>query len=446
MGAFLTVCVLAVGPFVQQVIAYRTHASQGPGATIPIVRTFSTLGPAGVDHPELPLNFKAAYYDGVLPRSRTNYTLDTVCASGNCTWPSYSTLAICSQCDDITTSLTNSTTESSTNLTPSLINSTANTGGEATSNTYQLYSMAYTLPGGMQMQAAQSRQQTVLFNMSSNVVPLVFAGQGGRLVDIQIIDVIDQTPRASECMLYYCVKTFTANETGGHVLESRVGMPFANDSADALAVPAAGAGCGYQADHILQPVRNGLVYTVDSCLRPFFDSLLQNLNGIVSLHKTLVVGSMTYSSTEAEAFYSALTNTRHNNHSFGLPSLMENLADSFTRQMRLVGGITANGTVSTTEIYIHVTWEWLILPFALLLLSAAFPLLVIALSWRRSVNAWKTSTVATMFHGLDLDPQANDLAEQHTLERMSERADEIRVKLRALDKGWLLDSTFDAGL
>lgn len=116
---------------------------------------------------------------------------------------------------------------------------------------------------------------------------------------------------------------------------------------------------------------------------------------------------------------------------------MTNLAKSLTREMGLLDTQTANGIVTSLEIYVHITWAWMSLPAVLVVLAAAFLVLVIILSSHRNTFVWKTSAMASMIHDLH---DGGDLGLKSTLNDMADATDEIEVKLTKTEKGWLLRS------
>lgn len=92
-GAFLIIIAIAIDPFSQQVLRYQVQniATAGLAATIPVSH--------GIGDASTILNNNQAWrglYAGLLG---FDYPMPYQCNSGNCTWPSFATLGVCSSCE-----------------------------------------------------------------------------------------------------------------------------------------------------------------------------------------------------------------------------------------------------------------------------------------------------------------------------------------------------------
>jgi hypothetical protein len=106
---------LAIDPFTQQVIEYYSCSSalNGAIASIPRKNIYAVLSAEDTTDAigDLPFNMNAAIYVGVLsPPADASSLISVDCRSGNCTFPesnglSYSSLAMCSACDDISNTI-----------------------------------------------------------------------------------------------------------------------------------------------------------------------------------------------------------------------------------------------------------------------------------------------------------------------------------------------------
>lgn len=134
----------------------------------------------------------AAVYNAILTSNIQSTDGLPTCSTGNCSWASYRTLAVCSSCQDITYLVT-----------PHVI-----------ANYTDLPSHDYTLPNGFQL--VQSLPAYTYFNFITSANPLVLGNNGSRLADMQIISSPDQGQvQAHKCALQLCIKTYAANETDG---------------------------------------------------------------------------------------------------------------------------------------------------------------------------------------------------------------------------------------
>ena len=60
-----------------------------------------------------------------------------------------------------------------------------------------------------------------------------------------------------------------------------------------------------------------------------------------------------------------------------------------------------NGTVMNTVTYISITWAWLGLPIASIVLTFIFLIVVIVRNNKRGIPIWKSSNLALLFHELE---------------------------------------------
>lgn len=79
---------------------------------------------------------------------------------------------------------------------------------------------------------------------------------------------------------------------------------------------------------------------------------------------------------------------------------LENMATSMTDQLRSSYNITARGFSIDQVVFVQVRWEWLIPPLIVQLLSLLFLLLTLVRNSGTSVQLWKSSTVAILYHYL----------------------------------------------
>lgn len=140
MGALLIIAGLAVDPLSQQLVHYKVRTVPGPigSATLstavtwdddsqdtnafgkshpqnipPCIQTLSierltqVFPLVGVSDttPQPPLPMKGAIQTGLLAGLSVILDTSPACSSGNCTWPAYSSLAICASSADVTSSL-----------------------------------------------------------------------------------------------------------------------------------------------------------------------------------------------------------------------------------------------------------------------------------------------------------------------------------------------------
>lgn len=69
--------------------------------------------------------------------------------------------------------------------------------------------------------------------------------------------------------------------------------------------------------------------------------------------------------------------------------------------------IVTQGTATKIETFIHVEWARLILPVGTTVLGCVFLVTSIAESRQAKVAIWKSSALAALFHGLDVETTAS---------------------------------------
>lgn len=114
----------------------------------------------------------------------------------------------------------------------------------------------------------------------------------------------------------------------------------------------------------------------------------------------------------------------------GLDMLMSDLAVSMTTAFRgFMGTEPMNGTSISLESYVHVRWGFASLPIAVVLSTFLFLIASVLMTNRSQTKLWKSSALATLFHGLDHDTRAMFDAEDD-LAQMKKQAEKVKVSLR----------------
>lgn len=90
-----------------------------------------------------------------------------------------------------------------------------------------------------------------------------------------------------------------------------------------------------------------------------------------------------------------------------IPKLFDMIARNMTEEIRMQGVMDLNdtlgwhhGVANRTETYIEVRWGYLAFPFTLTAMSTAMLAVAIVLTERSNVPAWRSSSLAVLFHGL----------------------------------------------
>ena len=112
-----------------------------------------------------------------------------------------------------------------------------------------------------------------------------------------------------------------------------------------------------------------------------------------------------------------------------LNMLMSDLAISMTTAFRgFNGAVPKNGKSITTESYIHIRWGFAVLPIAAVLATLVFLLASMTMTHTSDTQAWKSSALVSLFHGLDYQTRDRCGAED-SLSEKKEHAKTVKVRL-----------------
>nr|OQO22301.1 hypothetical protein B0A51_10216 [Rachicladosporium sp. CCFEE 5018] len=110
----------------------------------------------------------------------------------------------------------------------------------------------------------------------------------------------------------------------------------------------------------------------------------------------------------------------------------ERMADSFE-------SLVVTGTTWSNATYIHVRWLYLIYPAVVIVLAASFVLGTAIQTKRSKVPVWKSSTLATVYHGhVMCDRDVDGIGEIDRISGMERDARDRLVRLGRVDSGRLM--------
>ncbi|KAK3679841.1 hypothetical protein LTR78_000217 [Recurvomyces mirabilis] len=421
IGALITIVMLGYGPFVQQIIATPTRGTARNGSSIPVAHWYnSTYQDDGAD---VPLNLKAAVLSGMLSTNNTagQWLVQPTCQTGNCTWPSYASLAMCSTCADLTSHLNSS-------VQPYY-------GGHATE---------WQLPNGVNLTVPLGQfGNTMVVNNTNDVSPVTdmafesvaFTDSLYPLLDMFVVvgnysskpDNQGKTmpigPFASECRVTFCIQQYNASSTNGSFSETAIGAPVL------LNTSTTGVNLG-DADNITAPSGGFTLsfddrnFTIDyGAIKAFWFYLPTLFSGKLSQSDSLSPQPL-WPSDMAQAVFQHLNATPHT-----LDSMFRNIADSMTLAIRTQSSAdtVVEGKYFVQETYIQVVWPWIALPATVTLVTLLFLIAVAAASRRAGLEPW-TSSLAALFHGMKWQ-DAEGYSHLHEPAEMDEAGSATRVML-----------------
>ena len=435
MGSILTIAMLAIGPFLQQIVNNSTLAVKSSEASLPVAYLYAdSASTNNVLDRDVDLRMKSAIMAGLLSGndSSDQFAVPIKCTTGNCSWPDYTSLAVCAACADLSHRLTVSTSASS------------NGSSEASAPV-----VAYKLPNGLQLETYEGQegiQMTVNNSLQlGNPEPnsIAFQTHNSTLLDLFVIAVDNEStidgynqygPYASECILEFCVQDFTAEETNGTFIETRngKGLPIEYYTLTPPKVEAEiDDGGNYQRTY------QGNTYRVGyNTMNSFWSYLPGLFYGTVSWVNTLSPVP-TFPNDVTQAIWRHLKE-----QPLTLDAMFQNIEQSMTRAIRTQPStsIIHQGHAMVQQSIIRVQWPWIALPVAMLILVLLFLVIAAMRTRLAGLEPWKESSLAVLFHGLRQDNKEIFTGLSHQ-DEMYERARRLEVRLNVKKGEQLLEQT-----
>jgi hypothetical protein len=370
-----------------------------------------------------------AIYSGIYQYTQ-KFDMPFTCSTGNCTWETpFTTLAICSSCFDITSSLNKSSCG-----TERMTSSASSSGFE------EVAYCNYTLPNGLSLDGNPSHDMTFI-TLSGNRSDSVFARDASTLsvmsaiqaewlsLDNPNVSGFKPNPRATECHLNYCLQKLNTTVTKGVIEEDVVDTyrtivvsDYVDDNSVNYVPPKTFTGAAQSPDPQTDYYQGSAILAMRKWFAAFWHGSL------TYAHDTRVIGSDIASMTER------LTITEFQ-HMFG------SIAKSMTIAVRTIPRESNEDPRAATESqalqdvpHVHVRWAWIALPAILVVL--AFILLVSTAidTEREGALLWKGSSLAPFCHPLARD--ARDAVVDITSPReMLKVAEKLPVKFEKIDDG-----------
>ncbi|KAF2141171.1 uncharacterized protein K452DRAFT_318841 [Aplosporella prunicola CBS 121167] len=412
LGAAIMILAAASDPFIQQVIKYQPCSQKvsSAQATMPRTNNYTAYGAhvgAGLYTIDAPME-KALYkgfYDSFSPVTPT-------CTTGNCTFPNYRTVGVCSMCRDISDTI-NTTCKASKSV----------EGGQACS--WELSSSLRLNNSAPVTLVAESRHAmtnprgltssriltfTKILDYNTEHLGNLLQGESGLL--------------AAECFLIPCVRTYSAEVVQGQTSEKllaieemakmntsttpynsffRTPMPCIKDNQlyNATAFTERNETNWIPVKGLLE--NNQTAYLPKECIFIWENSIgiLENLPEYL----TGYVQSAPIIDKADPQWMKELFN-KDNASLETINATWSAIAESMTIHIRQNGdesnSAPAAGIASHTNTCINVRWPWLAYPAALLVLTFSFLLATILHSFGHvGHRIWKASQLAVLFHGLD---------------------------------------------
>ncbi|KAL1594585.1 hypothetical protein SLS60_010346 [Paraconiothyrium brasiliense] len=481
LGAILTLLMLAIDTFFQQVIELpEIWILQGKGY-VPMVIQLKQQAPLsysnGIENIETNKELTALINNffvdnGTSPMPAGDgfqAEIPVTCSTGNCAWPVYRTLGVCSACQDVSSllsyacvsskmewvhNISRDFTESSYprgNMCGYFINATGASPvmmtGYATglNNTYTGQAL---VARGIPL--IDSINKTTLFGGSVHfghirnpIEDFIVAG----LQDTKAV-YANQTPFAQECVLYWCVKAINSTYFLGAYKEEVV-ETFINSTAGPQPWKTALVGDLDEDpvyDYIYaenvsirvptdpEQINYGMTNETMLLTASAFDDVLPFFSTMVNSSNTPSIRLRYYKSgniemvPEINPWVPTSNITRH----------VEQLANAVTNLIRSSSRTeSVSGDAFAKEVHVNVQWAWLTFPLLLLVVSLLFLVSTIVRVCRADGDAdiWKNSAMPILVYSLPKDAQ-QALVSSGALDSGSKsKAKNTRIRL-AKKSGW----------
>ena len=441
LGALVTVLALAINPFAQQVATYQLEqVASSQNSTLPVRFAYPN---------DLISTFKAAAYNGLFGSGHN--TLTPYCPSGNCTWTPYQTLAVCSQC---------------VNVTGLVEYRQSNDQVQRCELDDSESPCLWSLPNGLAL------NDSAALNSSGTLPPIMLDKVGHSFVNFSMLGHDERNnPVATECSLYWCINTYTAiinNTIFTEILSNSwynatSTLPSANISSADNLYNLADTGFGpIELYNITPPTGGGksqpnVNLSIDEMefdsleIVRLEDYLVSNTPAIRAWLGPLLSGNVTENlgpSTDVmDLFYEGYVGASVFAVIVSMVTVsavqdtFDRLAQSLTSWIRTsqnssfdLGMGEAVGVTWRSETIVEVRWEWLTLPCVLLVGTSVFLGLTIMGTSKKQLGIWKSNSLALLFHGLgDSSGESTSTENLKHLEGMETAAEKTWVRL--LDEG-----------
>lgn len=330
--------------------------------------------------------------------------LDYQCPSGNCTWPTFSSLAFCTQCNngtgqgEVNSQKGTATYVSQSNITWSfpypVSPDTSNVGIFVPSNVSSAVAGIHNPLMGF------AHFPQVMFSSDPT-----FDSTG----------TVGGPTAAVECALYFCVNTYHFGVNNGlsnldilstyYDKEGLVGM-YGNVTISSTKMFSLSPPDGNV------PASGTSVYSFNP--RSLFEYFQ---------------GQLTSSGSSSRADLLSQLSLADN-----VTGMMTNIGLSMTSALMNEGNQTQMGTETDEVVFINVHWPWLILPAGLVLSTSVLLFLVMARSSRNKIMIWKSSALALVFHGPNLSDR--DDVQAHRVTEMEIKAKRTKVEMLSSGEDW----------
>ncbi|TID18740.1 Carboxylic ester hydrolase protein [Venturia nashicola] len=453
IGALIVLFLLGFDPFIQQLITTPQKIVRRTENTSAIPRAtsfnqsalFNLTADVDLGSPtrllgKSPANgIKLAVSNAVTGRNLLSEFTPT-CPSSNCTWPTFSSLGLCSSCVDVTQfARQNWDCQSGANLSRTCIYRLPSSQFNYTYINYSLNNSArlyYEAGSELRQRIWTTRldHTNSTDNAFQRVSRVIMSNANGSYVPGPSREQVEE---AIECTFSMCVKEWDISVQQGKISQKwrdDVEQPFKTT------MVLSSSGLVKSVYDVSPATIRGEVYTIDGpdTLTSLAAAIEATVTGNITVEyvndtpvstgKTSLDGGSVSSSDLSNYFYTELD----------FRMAMANIATSVSSYIRSLSNDTVIGESQTFETYIRVKWAWISFPAILVFGGVLLFFSAIVETSRRGVEVWKYSCLPLLFHSIDsgAGTGAGGVVKRQmaTVEEMEAEAKRIRVRLSREDE------------
>jgi hypothetical protein len=452
VAALITVLALAFDPFVQQILTYPVIETTR-SSTFATTKQSRYIVP-GDNNMEFLGALNVAYWSN-------DFALDPTCPSGNCTWPSFLSVELCSKCEDITSSASlmgcdNAGFDPNLKADQSVPCNVSVPQGKWSSVPVSIVpeeggSFTMSIPENViwEVDSLQASMDGDFPNKTYMGIlnPHLVVAQAALTLPSDHNETMTSHPEkglkirnVTQCALSPCARTYSVSVSGG--------IPSTRRSDPDYGV-------------FWVPPLSSQQSLLNICWKPRSMGSVPNVLTNPPQYESLIWKNATeFAFCPATFLYRYdLQLVGSSNRSFwwipksfwmnlswkdkapeniqkiiysGLESVTGNIAASVTKFSRTASNYTITGEMVINSSYVAVHWPWLAFPAALLVMGIVLLASTILVNKRRKLSPWKSSILPFLYHGLENDAISED--DEHTsVSAMERSANAVNVRLDSSD-------------
>lgn len=354
------------------------------------------------------------------------------CSTGNCTFPPFQSLAVCSSCENLT----------------AVLNQTCDPQDDG------IYCQ-FSLSNGLTLNISVNEDFGGAVASSGYLPPVGRPKHGNSLLNFSIINwpFTDQSSNhrrnisATQCFLYWCVNQYKSRVENGRLHEEIMGHWSSDTTQWAMDL------APLSISKRLELVPSGLdksssastftvAFVATNALSSWLAEKLTCIDGDEN-HGNVIIDENSFQETLSPIQNSNLSLVFQNiaksmtsiirSYSSSQQSHLSTVSDKSLWNISGVGPV--NGTTHYNQVYISVRWHWLAFSGAIIVLTVIHLIFTIFDTARHDMRPWKSSPIALLFHGLN-EAETDQLRKTSELARMEVLASQIDVQLRDSGDGF----------